>query len=286
MILRVLLILLATAIYISPAYAGQSTITIGEGYACMGEDKSRKQTEKAANDDAKRKAAEFVLTAIKSETEVKNFELEKDLLSAYTNATVKVLQELEKGWYKDASLGDCYKAKIKVEVVPDEREMEKLTKTKQAADDPSAPLNVRVWTDRNEYKNGERIKVYIKGNKPFYARVLYKDAAGSLLQLLPNPYRTDNYFNGGVVYELPAGNDRFDLEVIPPYGEESLVVYSSTSPLGDIKLQAEGGVYKVNTKSKDIGVKTRGIEFVEKETGKTSYAAEFFEERTVVTTKK
>jgi len=45
--------------------------------------------------------------------------LEKDLLSAYANASVKVLKELEKGWYRDTSLGECYKTKLKVEVIPD-----------------------------------------------------------------------------------------------------------------------------------------------------------------------
>jgi len=55
-----LLFLLATCLY-----ASQSTITESEGYACMGEDKSRKQTEQAAMADAKRKAAESVLTYIK-----------------------------------------------------------------------------------------------------------------------------------------------------------------------------------------------------------------------------
>ena len=56
-------------------YATQSTITEAEGYACMGEDKSRKQTEAVSMADAKRRAMESVSTYIKSETHVKDFEL-------------------------------------------------------------------------------------------------------------------------------------------------------------------------------------------------------------------
>jgi len=85
----------------------------------MGEDKSRKQTEQAAMTEAKKKAVESVSTHIRSETEVKNFAFEKDLVSAFANAEVKVLQEMDKGWYKDAALGDCYRVKIRAEVVPD-----------------------------------------------------------------------------------------------------------------------------------------------------------------------
>ncbi len=243
-------------------YAAQSTIAESEGYACMGEDKSRKQAEQTAMTDAKRKTVENVMSYIKSETKVKDFQLEKDIIEAYANASVKIIQEIEKGWYKDATMGDCFKIKIKAEIVPDEKAMEKASKG--AADDPSAPLNVNVWTDKKEYKNGDKIKVYVKANKPFYARVVYKDAGGKMVQLLPNPYRNNNYFNGGAVYEIPSGEDRFELEVSPPFGSEGIIVYASSSQVGEIDLKPSGGVYEIKTKPKDIGDKTRGVVITEK----------------------
>ncbi|MEK7700345.1 MAG: DUF4384 domain-containing protein [Planctomycetota bacterium] len=280
-------VLMMSMLLVSSLYAAQSTITESEGYACMGEDKSKKQTEQTALADAKKKAIEQVSTYIKSETHVKNFELEKDLTSAYSNATVKVIQEIEKGWYKDSSAGDCYKIKIKAEVIPDEKAIEKISKGSLADDDPSAPLNVKLWTDKKEYKSSEKIKIYVKGNKPFYARVVYKDAGGSLVQLLPNPYCENNYFNGGVVYEIPSGNDKFELDVSPPFGKENITVYSSTSPIGDINLKAEGGVYQITTKAKDIGSKTRGVALKEKGTDEgQKMPAEFSEADAVLKTEK
>lgn len=281
---RFALTVLMLFLYLPPLYAAQSTITEADGNACMGDDKSRKQTEQAALIDAKKRAVEFASTYIKSETQVKNFALEKDLLSSYANAEVKIVQELEKVWYKDASSGDCYKIKIKAEIVPDVKAMEALSKNTQLSDDPSAPLMVKAWTDKKEYQAGEKIKVYIKGNKPFYARVLYKEAGGELLQLLPNPYRTENYFNGGVMYEIPAGNDKFDLEVSPPFGEENVIVYASTSPLGEIGVQTRGGVYQVKTKARDIGVQSRGVTLTGKSDAKSGGASEFFEDNVVVKT--
>ena len=276
------------------AYAAQSTITEADGTACMGDDKSRKQTEDSALTDAKRKAVEHVSTYLTSESKVTNFVLEKDLLSAYAHAEVKLIQELSKEWYKDPNAGDCLKLKIKAEVVPDTKAIEKMTAASPAAfDDPSAPLKVKAWTDKKEYKEGEKIKVYIKGNKPFYARVLYKDANGEIVQILPNPYRTDNYFNGGAMYEVPTGNDKFELEVSPPFGEENVIVYASSSPLGEISTEAHGGVYEVKTQARDIGVKTRGIRLMERTENKTSgvstskpAASEFFEDKVVVKTGK
>ncbi|MBI4824486.1 MAG: DUF4384 domain-containing protein [Nitrospirae bacterium] len=265
-------------------YAETSSITESEGYACMGEDKSRKQTEQVAMDDAKRKAAEQVMTYIKTETHVKDFELEKDLLSAYTNAQVRVQQELDKGWYKDAMLGDCYKVRIRAEVIPDEKAMEKVSSASDIMDNPTAPLNVQLWTDKKDYRQGEKIKVYIKGNKPFYARLIYKDASGNTLQLLPNPYRQDNYFNGGVMYEVPSGNDRFELEVSPPFGEENIIVYASPAPLGDISLEALEGLYLVKTKDTDISEMTRGVKLKAK--GKETPQADFFQGSAVLKTGK
>ena len=265
-------------------YAAQSTIKIAEGSACMGDDKSRKQTETAAMADAKRNAIESVKTYITSATEVKDFELQKDLVSAYANATVEVIEELGKSWYKDPSLGDCHKVKIKTEVIPDEKAMKKAKDT--ALDDPSLPLAVKAWTDKEIYREGEKIKIYLKGNKPFFARVIYRDAAKNNLQLLPNPHRQDNYFQGGVIYEIPSGTDKFELEVNPPFGEESIMIYASVSELGDLNLKQEGSVYAVKTKPQDIGIKTRSIKIKDVSPGKAQQQAEFSEGAVIVKTRK
>jgi len=261
---RALMSVMLCMMMVTSGYAAQSTIVEAEGYACLGEDKSRRQTEQEAMADAKRKAIEQVSAYVTSETVVRDLTLQKDLAQAYSRANVKVLQELEKGWYRDATLGDCYRVKIKAEVIPDERAMAVIAKGKEVADDPAAPLYVQVWTDKQAYGAGERIKVFLKGNKPFYATIFYKDAGGKLLQLLPNPHRQDNYFNGGVIYEIPAGNDRFELEVAPPFGEEQVIVYAGTSPPGDVSIAQKGSVYEVTTRPSEIGERTRGVRITKK----------------------
>lgn len=240
------------------AHASQSTITEAEGHSCMGYDKSRKETETDAMVNAKRAAAEFVKSYIESETQIKNMELEKDLISAYTNAVIKIIQKLENTWYKDPSAGDCYKVRIKAEVVPDEKKMKRV-KADKSFDDPSSPLNVRVWTDKEMYSLGDKVKIYLKGNKPFYGRLVYKDADGQYLQLLPNPFRSKNYFNGGVIYEMPSGEDNFELKVEPPFGKEKVIVYAGTSQLGELSLAPARGVYAVKRGSRGIGNAVRGL---------------------------
>ncbi len=282
---KMIWMLIALMAFAAPLYAAQSTIKIADGSACMGDDKSRKQTETAALADAKRNAVESVKAYVSSATEVKDFELQKDLVSAYAHATVAVLEILEKSWYKDPAMGDCYKIKIKTDVIPDEKAMKKV-QTEATPDDPSLPLAVKVWTDKQAYREGEKIKIYLKANKPFFARVIYRDAAKNNVQLLPNPYRQDNYFQGGVTYEIPSGKDKFELEVNPPFGEENIIVYASVSELGDLNLKEEGGIYAVKTRSRDIGVKTRGVKIKTVLGDAKDQPAEFSEGTATVRTKK
>jgi hypothetical protein len=263
-------------------YAAQSAITEAEGYSCAGDDKSRKQTELSAMSEAKRTAVENAVSYIKSETKIKDYQVEKDIVEAYSNATVKVIEVKERKWYKDENSGDCYRIKIKAEIIPDEKTLSSLA-ANQTTDDPAMPLNVKIWTDKKQYKNKEQIKIFLKGNKPFYARVLYVNVKGESIQLLPNPSRSDNYFNGGVIYEIPSGNDRFELEVNPPFGEEKIIVYASSTELGKINVQAAGDVYEVKTNSKDVGVKTRGIQLKEKSPG-SKPAESFFESKVTIKT--
>ncbi len=270
---KIFYIALVILIFSSIAFASQSTITEAEGYACMSEDRTKRQTEETALHDAKRKAIEQVSTYIQSETQIKDFELQKDIVNAYTNANVRIIEQRAIWDSEPPKVGDCYRIKIKAEVIPDENAMKNLSQA-TLLDDPSAPLKVQIWTEKREYHAGEKIKIFLKGNKPFYARVVYRQADRSIVQILPNPYRKDNYFQGGVVYEIPSGPDRFELEVTPPFGEESIIVYASTGELGAVELEPAGGVYKIRTKLEELGDKTRGVQIIEKG---QSRASEFFE---------
>ncbi len=272
---RILVSIMMVSLLISTSYAVQSNITESEGYACMGEDRTKRQTEETALQDAKRKAIEQVSTYIQSETQVKDFELQKDIVNAYANAKIRILEQKGVWDSEPPKIGDCYRLKIKAEVIPDEDGIKRISQIK-LMDDPSAPLQVQLWTDKDEYKTGDKIKIYLKGNKPFYAVILYRDAKGELIQLLPNPYRRENYFNGGTTYVLPSGEDRFELEVTPPFGEEEIMVYASTTKPGELKVEALGAVYGVKTEVSEIGEKTRGVAIKPKGKGDIK-AEEFFE---------
>jgi len=267
-------------------YGQDSVILEVEGHACMGDERSRKNTRLMAITETKRKAAEMALTHISSETTMKDYTVSSDIVDAYSQAKVKIIEEIEATWFTDQFAGECYRTKLKVEVIPDPTALSKSIKKEALIEEPNAPLTVRLWTDKNNYRVNEKIKIYLRGNKPFYARIVYQDAKGNLIQLIPNPYRSDNYFNGGVTYEIPSGNDRFDLQVSPPLGEEKILLYTATSDLGKLDLQQAGSVYVVQDSSKGMEQKTRGVAITQKTGGSSPNVSEFSEANVTVTTVK
>jgi hypothetical protein len=123
---------------------------------------------------------------------------------------------------------------------------------------PAAPLTVDVWTDKREYGEGERVKIFFKGNKDFYGKIVKVGVEGKVLQLLPNNYRQISFFKRGKTYTIPDEGDRFNLEVQSPFGEERIIVYASDLPLSlrNMKM-VEGGIYTYRGKETSLGKSVR-----------------------------
>lgn len=98
------------------------------------------------------------------------------------------------------------------------------------ADEERVPLDITLSAEQPRYHAGEALKVRIAANKRFFARVIYIDAAGNHIQLLPNAARSDNAFEGHTQYALPGPFDQ-QLIVAPPFGIEQIVLQASASPL-------------------------------------------------------
>ncbi len=243
------------------AHAMQSSITEADGESCMGEDKSRRETEQVALESAKRMAVEYTSSHISSTTIVENFELKNDIVEAFTQAEVKLLEILDKAWQQSSVRDSCVKIRIKAEVIPAAEPMKRVD-TEQLMADPRLPLNVSLWVNSaaGKFQEGDKMKIYLQGNKPFYARLVYIDAAKNQIQLLPNQHRLDNYFDGGTILEIPTGRDKFELTVTEPFGQEKLILYASTEQLGSIETTPVGAdVYLLSEDMEQVAVKTRGI---------------------------
>jgi hypothetical protein len=254
------------------------------GFACGGGGSSRSKVISDAIADARRKGREYAVSEIESKTTLESGVPGVDLMNAYANGTVRELAKPMEKWYKDPVQGDCCEVEARLEAIPKVEEIARVA-GRISPDDPRAPLLVQVWTDQKVYQEGEKFKVHLKANKSFYGTVVYQDASGARVQLLPNPYRKDNFFAGNTLYELPDAGDKYDLVVTPPLGGEKITVYASNNPLGELNTEPAGKVYLVTGNQDQNALRTRSIRFAPREGGAGPSSAEFYEASTELTTR-
>lgn len=132
---------------------------------------------------------------------------------------------------------------------------------------PGVPLDVKIWTDKQVFKKGEKIVINLQGNKDFYGKIVYLTADGQTVQLLPNGHRSLDFFKGGRTYTVPEGTDGFTLDVAPPYGAERIMLYASESRLPEVKTRSlgegAGGMLALEGGQKALTNLSRGIKISE-----------------------
>jgi len=232
-----------------------------EGFACLGQKYSRDDARELALANAKKNAVENVVSRVSSETHVVNSELKSSLVSAYAKGQLTVLETSGK-WKKESSAGhtdDCYHVSITAELIPDYQADS--DPRPHLMNEPKAPLTVSLWTDKSSYHRGEYLNVHLKGNKGFYGVMIYTMADGRQFQILPNPFRQDNYFEGGRVYTLPGPSDQYQMMVSEPVGEESIRLYASKTqlPLDQIQSKSRGPISEVLDSKETMDRRIRGI---------------------------
>ncbi|NIA31403.1 MAG: DUF4384 domain-containing protein [Actinobacteria bacterium] len=255
-----------------------SAIVEADGYVYLSEDKTIRQLREQALAAAKREALQKGQTYIKSFTKVENFQLSYDLIQSQAEGYVKILDSKDYGITKDNRYHYWIKAEIEYRLKPPASGAAKTVLTNSAA-----PLSVSVWTEKTAYKEGDKIKIFLKGNKDFYARVIYIDSKNHILQLIPNQQRKNNFFKGGETIVIPSADDQFELQVSPPFGSEKIVVYASTTPQGKVETATAGkSLYQINSDLTTIAGQTRGV-MIKKTSAKAG--AEFYETSCLLTTK-
>ena len=270
------------AVQVTPDQEKRSCIRELDGWAYLGENMTMSQARAAAFATAKRQALEAAKTHIKAITKVKDFQVDYDMIWSNAEGSVTVLKQKDHGLDQKTMR---YHVWIRAEVLYDIKP--KKSEGNQAAImDSDAPLTVKVWTDKKQYRKGENIRVFIQGNRDFYARIVDITSGGQIIQLLPNDYRRISFFRGGEVYTIPDRGDQFDLQVVPPYGEDQIVVYASEVPLGEVAMNPVGqGLRQYRGLQENLAAQTRGI----KVTGSGidfDSGAEFYEATWTLTTGK
>ena len=266
-------------INVVPDQEQRSCIQTVDGYAYLSEDMTLAETRASAYANAKRQALEAAMTYIQSKTKVENFQLEYDLITSDAEGSVTILEQKDHGVEEDGRYHVWIKAEVSYNLRPNK---EGAVQTSIMNED--APLTVKVWTNKKHYRRAETIEVFVQGNRDFYARIVDITPGGQIIQILPNKHRMNNYFEGGKIYSIPGEEDRFDLQVMPPYGEDHIVVYASEVPLGEVAMDSFGqGLSLYRGQQDELALASRGISVVGL-TSREDRGAEFYEASWIVTT--
>ena len=269
------------AVDVVPEQEKRSCIQAVDGYAQLSENMTLAETRATAFANAKRQALEAGRTYVKSKTKVKDFEVEYDLVWADAEGAVTILEQKDHGVEDNTRYHVWIKAEVEYALKPKREEP-----GQGILLDKDAPLTVKVWTRKKQYKDGESIEIYVQGNRDFYGRIVDIDSQGNIIQLLPNDYRKINFFEAGRTYKIPDKGDCFDLRVTPPHGEDRIVVYASEVPVGEVAMESAGqGLRQYKGTQESLGGLTRSIKVVPADAG--SYTgAEFYEAIWMLTTSK
>ena len=258
-------------VQVVPDQEKRSFIHEVDGYAHIDEKMVLAQARKAAFASAEKQALEMAKAHVESNKLVQNGVLEYDLIQTGAESAVSILEQ------KDYGLeGNRYHVWIKGEIEYVLRSAGNKSKPTKIMS-PAGPLTVRVWTPRKQYKQGDIVKVFIQGNRDFYARIVNIDSEGNITQLLPNDHRNINLFKGGQVYKIPDAEDQFTIKVRAPYGEDQVVVYASDVPLGQVDTESIGqGLRQYSGTRYRLGVQTRAL-FITPQPADSHVGAEFYE---------
>ncbi len=92
-------------------------------------------------------------------------------------------------------------------------------------------LDVEIWTDDNEYYDGENINIQFRANKDCYVVVYNIDTRGNLNLLYPSDPWDDTKIERDRIYRIPDSYDDYDLTVRGPEGVEYIQIVASRTPI-------------------------------------------------------
>ncbi len=84
--------------------------------------------------------------------------------------------------------------------------------------------------DRREYYDGDYISFTLSLEREGYVYFFYLDTQGNLLQLLPNAEMSNHWFPRGEGMPFPSLEVPMDYVIVPPFGDETLLVFVSDNP--------------------------------------------------------
>ena len=96
-------------------------------------------------------------------------------------------------------------------------------------------LKVEIWSDKNSYLVGEKMKFHVRVNRDCYLTLLDLGTSGNVTVLFPNYYTKSNAVKADAEYIIPDPSAGFEFDVTGPKGIDLIRAIASKEPSVDLK---------------------------------------------------
>jgi len=93
--------------------------------------------------------------------------------------------------------------------------------------------SIKVWTEKTNYRIGEKLKFSFSTDKAMYIKIVTMNSKGKLIALFPNPYQTKSFCEADIIYQIPPKNSEFTLDIDGPIGQDKIIAIGSSNPIPD-----------------------------------------------------
>jgi len=123
-------------------------------------------------------------------------------------------------------------------------------------------IHVEITTpigDAQSFEEGDVIQFYVSLDKDAYLCLIYQNANGHIVQLVPNKLSQITFFPAGDYFKLPDGASGYQFKVSVPYGKEAVWIFAASKPFPTLVGQRleDGGLSLVGQSLRDIHNKFR-----------------------------
>ena len=175
-------------------------------------------------------------------TEVKDFELEKDWIE--TIAVGMLRGEKRQVNRKIQEICTSLKAWIHPQEVDDfiaQRRKQREVKQRVSSQDSDPAFGLKIWLDNPDgrYVEGENVIIKVKSERDAYLKLDYFQADCKVVHLVPNLWHQNAFIKKGQTYAFGTEDSAERFRVQEPFGDEVIKAEASTKPFPSSQLAAK-----------------------------------------------
>ena len=274
------ILVLGILIFPTSAFSQDSTAreaVTGKGCYSHSDDETRTLAKKKALARAREQTVSGYQVWVESKAEVKNFQLQEDLIQTISAGMLHKVTINEEIWN-----GTQICVVISAEIGPNDigtevrRRQDQLKIKDQVtsvAFDPDPAFGLRIWLNKADgrFLEGDYLIINVQADRDAYLKLDYFQANGKVVHLVPNLFRGQAFIQKGETYVFGGKDSPERFVISEPFGDEVIKAVASAQPFPEVltpKASMSESQDYVDTLKKGLAVqpgpkgRTRGIQIM------------------------